>query len=105
MIQEDKSSRGECFKQLYTGFLYLRSLLWLGPLPPPSSSQLLPHIMCHTTVDHSLPKHLVLLVSSHTSLHREFLLQKALAVPRGSFSSELSKNTQVNQSQMLLFPS
>lgn len=31
MIQEDKSSSEECFKQLYTGFLFLCSLLWLGP--------------------------------------------------------------------------
>lgn len=51
-IEEDKSSSGEFFKQLYTGFLCLCPLLWLGP--PPSSSQLHPHIMCHATLKHKM---------------------------------------------------
>lgn len=113
MTQEDKSSSGEGFEQLYTGFLYLCWLLWFGAQQvatlTPSSSQFHPHTMCHGAVNHTkchpLPKQLFLLVSSHSSLQREFLLQKALAEPSGSFSSVLSKNQQVNQSQMLVFPS
>lgn len=51
MIQEDKSSNGECFKQLYTGFLYLCSLLW----PAPQEVATLTSKLLAATLSHNVP--------------------------------------------------